>query len=141
MPIVEINGVKLDIDERSAKLKAVESYKIGDKVKVLLKEYSNWKINPGVIVDFDNFENLPTITVAYLTDTYSPELRFAFINSESKDIELSPNDGSVQIDQADVLDKLQKDITAKNAAVDEAIRKYNYFQSKFAVYFDKIEEN
>lgn len=42
--IIEINGVKLDVD--LSQCKVVENYKVGDAVKVLVKEYSSAEINP-----------------------------------------------------------------------------------------------
>lgn len=62
--VIEINGVKLEVDMRYAK--RVDELRVGSKVKVLNKEYSSYKVYPGVIVGFEEFDNLPTIVVAYL---------------------------------------------------------------------------
>lgn len=57
--IVEINGIKLEVDLRTAK--RVEEYKVGDMVKVLKKEYGDsYKSYAGMIVGFDAFVALPT---------------------------------------------------------------------------------
>lgn len=37
--IVEINGIKMEVDMRHAK--TIDTYKIGDRVKVLVKQYSD----------------------------------------------------------------------------------------------------
>ena len=52
--IIEVNGVKMEIDLRNAKV--VENYKVGDYVKVLIKEYNSYKSYIGNIIGFDNFE-------------------------------------------------------------------------------------
>jgi hypothetical protein len=47
MRIVEVDGIKLEIDERTAR--TIESYKVGDPVKVLVKSYGDsYNIYPGV---------------------------------------------------------------------------------------------
>ena len=92
--IVEIDGIKLEIDLRTAK--KIEHFRVGDNVRVLVKGYSDtYKVHAGVIVGFDGFEKLPTICIAYLEVGYnSAEIKFAYINagSESKDskIEITP---------------------------------------------------
>jgi hypothetical protein len=87
--IVEIGGVKMEVDMRYAK--NIEMYHVGDKVKVLVKEYSNYKSYAGIIVGFDNFQALPTIVLAYLEPGYSEtNIKFVYLNAETKDVELCP---------------------------------------------------
>lgn len=88
--IIEINGIKVEVDLRTAK--RVESFKVGDPVKFLRKEYNDtFKSCPGVIVGFDEFQNRPTIIVAYIDASYSKtDLQFAYINKDSKDQEIAP---------------------------------------------------
>ena len=38
--IVEIDGVKIEVDLRTAK--RIDTFAVGDNVKVLCKEYNNW---------------------------------------------------------------------------------------------------
>lgn len=57
MNIVEINGIKMAIDERTATIQKVDTFKVGDPVKVLIKEYSSYNAKFGVIIGFDNFKN------------------------------------------------------------------------------------
>ena len=65
MKIVEISGIKLEIDERTAR--TVEQYKVGDRVRVLVKSYGdNYSIYPGVIAGFAAFTQLPSIELMYL---------------------------------------------------------------------------
>lgn len=82
---IEINGVKMEIDLRHA-TQIHNDLRIGSKVKVLCKEYSEHKIFHGVIVGFENFASLPTIEVCYLKAEYGePELKFASINSKTSE--------------------------------------------------------
>jgi hypothetical protein len=57
--IIEIGGVKLEVDLRSAK--RIDELKIGSRVKCLQKpSYGEMKTLPGVIVGFEPFPSLPT---------------------------------------------------------------------------------
>ena len=44
--IIEINGLKLEIDLRSAK--RIDSFRVGDNVKILRKDYNSYKSCYGV---------------------------------------------------------------------------------------------
>ena len=67
--IIEINGVKMEIDLRQATV--VENFKVGDKVKVLIKTYNDsFQSHVGTIVGFDAFKERPTIILAYLANDY-----------------------------------------------------------------------
>ena len=86
--IIEVNGVKMEIDLRTAKV--VENYKVGDYVKILVKDYSGYKSYIGNIIGFDNFEKNPTIVIAYLKNEYSTaSIEFAYYNSQSEEIEIT----------------------------------------------------
>jgi len=132
--VVEINGVKMEVDLRTAR--TIDTYKVGDRVKVLVKKYSdNYETHHGVIVAFDNFENLPTITVCYITTGYSGDLSFAYINSKSKDIELVACNDDVLIEKGEVLARLQKQIDLKKAEIEDIERKMRYFEDRFGTWF------
>ena len=59
----------MEIDLRQAKV--INNFKVGDTIKVLIKQYSEYKSNVGMIVGFDEFQKLPTIVIAYLDIDYS----------------------------------------------------------------------
>ena len=89
--IIEINGIKLEVDMRHAK--RVDQFRVGDKVKLMREEgYGDpktHKVHPGVIVGFEPFKELPTIIVAYLEISYSEAaLKFEYINAETKGADL-----------------------------------------------------
>ena len=136
--IVEINGIKMEIDLRTAK--RVDHYKVGDRVKVLVKGYSDWSSNFGVIVAFDEFVNLPTITVCYVESGYSADLKFATINSQAKDVEIAPCIDDVVIDQKDVLDKINRLIESKEAEINDLLAKRSYFIRHFGEWFKLATE-
>ena len=130
--VIDINGVKLEVDLRQAT--TVESYKIGDKVKVLKKQWGDtWTSYAGVIVGFDNFKNAPTIIILFIAST---NLEFVSFNKESKDIEICPASIDMQIEKEDVVNKLNRDIQQKEAAVSEAKEKRDLFLRQFGLRFD-----
>ena len=115
--VIEVNGVKLEVDLRYAK--KIEHFKIGDKVKLLIttKDYQDNitnKICPGVIVNFEEFKSLPTIVIAYLSKDYDPDLEFAYINSDSTKYEvISASDDELPIKKEWVVEKLDTAIRKK----------------------------
>lgn len=136
--IVEVNGVKLELDMRQGTLRNVDSFKVGDNVKLLKKEYEAYKSYPAVIVGFDEFPNMPTIVIAYLESSYgSNDIKFAYINSASKDLELcSMNTMEVVINKSLVLDQIDRLIDAKEREVTELKTKRSYFVDMFGRYFE-----
>lgn len=142
--IVEINGVKIEVDMRTAK--TIDTFKVGDRVKVLIKQYSNYKSLPGIIVGFDAFKKLPTIVVlTFNPSAYSSKpLELHYINAQSEDIELcmDTNDIPIGIDHADIIDRLNKEIEKKQIEIDETIRQREYFKVMYGTYFDNpLKEN
>ena len=136
---IEINGIKLEVDMRTAR--KIEHYKIGDRVKVLVKEYQAYKPHPGVIVAFDLFENLPTITVAYVNTTYSKaEILFAYINSNDTDTEIAPYNDDILVDKAQVTDLIDREINKNLEEIEDLKRKKAYFNKTFALYFADMED-
>jgi hypothetical protein len=133
--IVEINGIKIEVDLRTAK--RVDQYKIGDKVKVLVKEYSNYVSYPGIIAAFDEFHNLPTITVVYVkTDYNKAEIRYAYINSKTEDAEIAPCDDSwLPLKQSDMNASFENEILKKQQEIEDIKRKQWYFNQYFGRYF------
>lgn len=134
--IVEINGMKFEVDMYSAKI--ISEYKIGDKVNVLIKEYSERVVCPGIIVGFDNFKELPTITIAYLKIGYNEAtIKFAYFNSESKEIDIAPcRESDLIFNKSDVIKKMDREISAKEKEVEDLIRKKNYFLENFTKHFE-----
>lgn len=135
--IIEINGVKLEVDLSQARV--VSNYRIGDSVKVLRKEYNNKFIShPGVIVGFDNFKNLPTIVVAYLKVSYSDaNIEFVYLNNDTEDVEICPaTDTELPYDRSRVIGLFDRQIEEEKVKLEDLISKKSYFVESFGHYFD-----
>jgi hypothetical protein len=139
---VEINVVRLEVDLRTAR--RVENYRIGDRVKVLVKEYSSYKPTPGVIVAFDMFEKMPTITVAYLDISYSgADIKFAYISggdTDKEQPEIAPYNDDIKVDKANVIASLDKEIYKKQTEIEDLEAKKNYFEKNFQKYFEDTKQ-
>ena len=137
--IIEINGVKLEVDLRHAK--RVDTLRVGDRVKLLEKQYGNSiKIHPAIIAGFEPFQSAPTIIVAYLEISYSTaDVKFAYINTadeESKKFELVPSiDNDLPVDPSDILELMDREIARKQVDVDDLKRRREFFMTNFQKYF------
>lgn len=135
--VIEVNGIKMEVDLRYAR--KVEEFKIGSRVKVLLKDaYGGPRVEPGVIVGFEDFQSLPTIVVCYLQVTYADaQIHFAHINektAEKYEVILAQDD-DLPVARFDVEKKLETEIEKKRQEIAEIERKRDYFREHFAVYF------
>jgi len=134
--IVEINGVKLEVDMRTAKV--VEQYKVGDPVKILYKEnsYGSYQIYPGVIVGFADFTKQPAIELLMLSGSFS--IKFVTITEKSENIEIAPfNDYEIGFSRSEVLNKIQNQIESKK----EELRTLETKKQAFEKFFDKAFVN
>jgi hypothetical protein len=136
--IVEINGVKFEIDMSKAKL--ISEFQIGDKVNVLVKYYDEYKVHPGIITGFNNFQSLPTITICYLNIDYSSaSLKFIQFNEQSKEIQIAPCQTSdVMFNKADVINKMEREIIKKQEELKDLEMKLNFFQANFKKHFEDV---
>ena len=140
--VIEINGVKLEVDLRTAK--RVDQIRVGDRVKVLKKQYSDYKVHHGVVIGFEPFDKLPTIIVACAIVEYSSaKMDFIYYNSQSKDIEIviANNDDESALDQNDFISKIDLEIQKKENEIKELRDKANYFIAKFKSYWTPAKED
>ena len=139
--IIEINGIKLEVDLSTAK--RIDEFRVGDNVKVLKKENSNYSVNAGVIVEFVNFKELPTMIIAmFKQDYWETRLEFINFNSETQDIEITLCcEHELKLEKCKVIDKFNQEIDKKQSEIDELKNKRDYFVKYFAKYFDKEETN
>ena len=139
--IIEINGVKLEIDLRNAKV--IENYRVGDNVKVLIKEYDKFAPYIGQIIGFDNFQEHPTIIIAYLRTGYKEaSINFVYFNKESKDLEITNlNEWDVPVTKSDVIRWMNQEIEANEQKTNELKNKKEVFLKLFGKYFDKEEKD
>lgn len=141
MHVIEINGVKLEVDLRTAK--RIEQLRVGSRVKCLVKKgYGDERqVLPGVIVGFEPFEKLPSIVVAYLDVDYSSaNLLFKSYNSESKDFEIVADldHNSLEVNKSDILAKMEREIERKKIELQEIEAKRDFFLQKFGIYFQDV---
>jgi len=135
--LIEINGVKLEVDLRTAK--RIETLQVGSRVKCLIKKYNDeFDVLPGVIVGFEPFENLPSIVVAYLENDYSSaSIKFKSYNAKTKDFELVADidHNSLEVNKTDILNKFNRELEKNRIEIEEIEQRKQFFLDKFGVYF------
>lgn len=132
--IVEIDGVKIEVDLRTAR--RVDSFKVGDNVKILDKEYSEYRVKPGIIVDFAEFQELPTIVIAVFEEGSwgcSPSIKFIHYNAHCKDIlEIVPtSEDEIKISKDGVIEKFEREIQKKKNEYTDLVNQLDYFKKHF----------
>lgn len=137
--VIEIGGIKMEVDMRRAV--KVEQYKVGTKIKVLLKDYSDYKSYGGVIVGFEPFKTRPSILIAYIKASYGESsLHFLTYNSDTKDTEICiAEDNFIPFKKSSVLETLDNNIRTAEEALLEARNKKAYFEKNFNKYFEETE--
>ena len=138
--IIEINGVKMSVD--LSKAKVINEYKVGDYVKILVKVYEHsYKTYLGNIIAFDNYQETPTIVIAYVKNEYSSaSIEYIHFNKGTKDIEITPlNDWDVPLRKSIVMEQFNKEILKKEQELKELRNKAQMFEQLFAKWFDKDE--
>ena len=136
--IVEINGVKMEVDLRQARI-VHENVRVGTKVKILEKGgYGGPAVYAGVVVGFEGFRDLPTIIVAYVKTGYSsPGIEFAYINTKSAEKwDMVPSlDDDLPVQKADVLSHFDREIEKSHATIQDLSAKRDFFLRHFNRYF------
>jgi len=135
--IIEIDGIKMEVDMRNAK--KVEYYKVGDHIKVLTKDYSDYKSYVGTIVGFDNFEKHPTIVIAYLETSYSEaKIKMLHYYAGKGDVEIAPlNEYDIPLKKSTLLEQFDSKIARAKREVEELENQKEIFESLFGKYFEK----
>jgi hypothetical protein len=138
--IVEINGVKMEVDLRHAKI-VHENIRVGSKVKLLQKStYGDPAVYPGVVVGFEPFTDLPTIIVCYVKTGYSDSgIHFAYVNAKSGEKwDMIPSmDDELPVSKADVLSFFDRESDKKSAELREIEAKRDFFLRHFNRYFSE----
>ena len=138
--VIEINGIKMEIDLRKAKV--IDEYKVGDNLKVLVKDYGDgFKSYIGTIIGFDEFEHHPTIVIAYLKTAYATgTIEYLYYNDATKDTEVCPlNDWDIPITKTEIIDQFDSEIKKAQSQIKEVQNKKKLFSQLFGKYFEKIE--
>ena len=133
--IVEIDGVKVEVDLRQAK--RVDTFKVGDNIKILDKERSDYKVKPGIIVDFAEFQELPTIVIAVFEEgsywSSAPSVKFIYYNEKTADkIEMVPaSEDELKLSKDGVIEKFEREIQKKKNEYTDLQNQLEYFKKHF----------
>ena len=133
--IVEIDGVKIEVDLRTAK--RIDTFAVGDNVKVLCKEYNDqYKVKPGLITDFANFKEKPTIVVAVFNEgswSSSPSIEFIYIyeGMEDKYEIVFADDEELRLTKDGVVEKFEREIQKKRNEAQDLQNQLDYFKKHF----------
>lgn len=137
--IVEIKGVKMEIDTREAT--KLESFKVGDRIKILQKEHSDqYKVYAGVIIGFEMFKALPTIVICYLHSDYSgAKVLFKYYNEKTVDFEICmAEEYDVPYQKKSIMDQMMYEINKKREELMVLERNMSYFENNFDKYFSQL---
>lgn len=133
MRVVEVNGVKLEVDMRYAK--RIDEFRVGDNVKVLDNRNDRNELRSGVITDFADFKELPTIMVAvYKSGDYwsNPTIEFIPYNAETDGIEIvGVSAEEVMVSKETVVNKFDDQIARKRDELNDLIIKRDTFIKYF----------
>lgn len=140
--IIDINGVKFEVDARTATVRQLQTIRIGAKVKVLKDD----QVKYGTVIGFEPFPENPVVVICYIDSQYyssSPEFKFLYYSAKSKEqVVISSEDDDAAIERDDVVMKIEKEIAKKQTEIQDLEDKKRYFLSKFKAYWEsfKIEE-
>lgn len=131
--VIEINGVKLEVDLRSAR--RIDQFRVGDTVKVLDSRQGKNEVKSGVITDFANFKELPSLIVAmYKAGDYwsKPTIEFVTYNSETEGIEIvGVSAEEVIVSRETIVQKFDDEIAKKRDELNDLIIKRDTFVKYF----------
>jgi hypothetical protein len=138
--IVEIDGVKLEIDLRTAKV--IDHYRIGDPVRVLHPGTGyGTGIKAGVIVGFCEFEKNPAIEILELDAEYSGAnfKLVTIVSGQDNPVQIAPyNRYSGLFSQTDIVTRFDREIQKKELELADLKLKKEYFISDFMKAFQQI---
>lgn len=138
---IEVEGQKFEVDMREAT--KIEKYKVGSKIKLLLKTYSGYEVHPAVIVGIDAFNALPTIVIAYMANRWDDDspIKFSYFNSESKDTEICPMvEDDIVPTREGILARFDKELKKKQDQIAELETKKEYFLRQYGTAFSTTPE-
>ena len=120
--IIEIKGVKMEVEYREGKATRIDTFKVGSKVKLLTKGYDNYNVRPGVIIGFDEFKALPTIKVLVVNTGYEGSVEFVSFNEGLKEAELisADDDEELLAKKDSVIGTLTRNVERKKIELEAA---------------------
>lgn len=140
--IIEINGVKFEVDARTATLRQLDHIKIGARVKVLIPGYQDAvDIHHGAVVGFEPFQDKPTIIIAYLKTPYSSpaEIKFLYFTDKSKEkIIVSDENDRESLEASNIVALMDKEIAKKRNEIQDLEDRKAYFLQNFKAYWNTL---
>jgi len=141
MTIIEVNGVKIEVDLRTAR--RIETIKVGSPVKLLSKGgySSSQTVYPGVVIGFEPFKDLPTIIVAYVeADWSTAKIKIAHINSKQEAFDLiAAVDKDFSVDKISILSQFNRQIDQKRKEIEAIEEQKRYFETNFATFWTRVQ--
>jgi hypothetical protein len=140
--IIEINGVKFEVDARTATLRQLDHIKIGSRVKVLVTGYGDTvEVFHGAVVGFEPFAEAPTVIIAYLKTAYSApaEIKFLYFNGKSKEkIIVSDENDKEALEASNIVALMDKEIAKKKNEIQDLEDRKQYFLKNFKAYWSAL---
>lgn len=133
--MVEIDGLKMEVDLRTAR--RIDTFAVGDNVKVLCKDYNGqYLVKPGIITDFANFKDKPTIVVAvFYEGTWGcpPSIEFIHLyeGMEEKYQMVRADDEELQLSKDGVIERFEREIQKKRNEAQDLQNQLAYFKKHF----------
>ena len=137
---IEINGIKMEVDLRHAT--RIDDLKVGDRVKILVKEYTDYKVHAGIVIGFEPFQKLPTVIVAYVEKSWkAADLKFLYFNNDTRETEMvkAIDDDQLDFDKNEVLRLLDREIEQHRAQIAEIENRKAYFLNNFKAYWERVD--
>ena len=135
--VIEVNGVKLEVDMRYAK--RIEELRIGSRVKVLDgRGYgARPEVRAGVVVGFEPFPSLPTIIIAYVKTGYNEiGLETVSYNSATEKVEIVASlDDDFSVNRNEVLGWFSRERQKLDEKRAELDAKEQFFNDRFKAYW------
>lgn len=137
--LVEIKGYRIQPVAGQESFSSTYIYKVGDRVKLLKKEYSTSVVYDGVIIGFYLFNDMPSIEVCWIKNEYNKaELNFEIINDQVEGVEIVPSGHSIPIDSTKVVEALDREIGAKEDDIRALKDKKAFFLDRFERYLEPL---
>ena len=138
--IVRVGNIEMDVAIKS--MRSIQTFKVGDPVKLLKKaaSYSKQETMAGVIVSFDNYESSPAIVVLAMKGSYGDvDFQFITISEMGVDYDMIHYSGYEQLFTRDnVMRIFDRKIAEMELKLNEMNAKRAYFDQNFASAFEKI---
>ena len=100
-------------------------------------------MKPGIIVDFAEFQELPTIVIAVFEEgswSSTPNISFIYYNKNtSKKVEIvSCSEDEIKVSKEGVIERFEREIQKKKNEYEDLKNKLEYFKTHFLKVYKEI---